>query len=89
MASSLLKRASTTYNAAAKNTLNSTGVSTQSLPQPLRDSKPFRVFAVIRTHANPHAFVEMANICEHLGWHTRACEYLPQQLSVDRVVRFL
>ena len=51
--------------------------------------KPLRALAVIRRHANPHAFVEIVDDCMHLGRYTRACEYLPQQLSVDRVARFL
>ena len=57
--------------------------------QLLRDTKPFRMLAVIRRRASPHAFVEIADICKHLDWCGRACEYLPRQLWVDGVVRFL
>ena len=32
-----------------------------SLPQPLGDVKPFRVFTIIRTDPGSHAFVEVAN----------------------------
>ena len=53
------------------------------------DIESFRVLAVIRARASPHAFVETAENCKHLGWYDKACEHLPQQLSVDRVVRFL
>ena len=33
--------------------------------------------------------MELANDCKHLRLYAEACEYLPQQLSVDRVVRLL
>ena len=52
-------------------------------------STHFRVLADISTHASPHAIMEISDNCQHLGWYARACEYLPQQLSVDRVVRFM
>lgn len=35
-----------------------------------------------------YAVVELANNCKHLCWCIEACEYLPQKLSVDRVVNF-
>ena len=47
------------------------------------------MLAVIRAHASPHAFVEIADNCWHPAWYARGCEDLPQQLSVDRVARFL
>ncbi|MEP4803087.1 MAG: hypothetical protein ABJZ69_01675 [Hyphomicrobiales bacterium] len=59
------------------------------MPQLLRDVKPLRVLAVIRTHASPHAIVEIADKSNILGWYAKPSEYLPQQLSVIRVVRFL
>ena len=33
--------------------------------------------------------MELANDREHLGWYAEACEYLPQQFSIYRIVRFL
>ena len=47
------------------------------------------MLAIICTHAGPHAAVELAMGCMHLGWYAKVCEYLSQQLSLGTVVRFL
>lgn len=90
MALSLPERTSTTGEAVAKDmTSSNVNESAQPLPRPLRDVKTFRMLAATRTHASTHAFVEIADNCNHLGWYTRACEYIPQHISVASVARVL
>ena len=49
------------------------------------------MMTVIRTQASPHAFVRLITVHIFTGtldWYAGACENLPQQLSVYRVIRF-
>ena len=47
------------------------------------------MLVVIRTHVSPDPVVELADNLAYLRWYAEACENYPQQLSVDRVIRFL
>ena len=57
-----------------------------SVPQSLSDVMPFIVFAVIRTHASSHAFVELANNDQHRHWYAETCEHHPPPFSVDGAI---
>ena len=60
-----------------------------ALSQPLRDMEPLGMLVVIRTHVSPDPVVELADNLAYLRWYAEACENYPQQLSVDRVIRFM
>ena len=71
-----LKRISTTCGPAAKNTLDRNSGSMQLCRMPFGDIKQFRILAVIRTQASPHAFVEITDTCQFLRWYQKASYYL-------------
>lgn len=82
------KATRTTFIPVARETLNSYSDSTQTLPQLLREVKPFRVLAVIRSHKGSHAIVELAENCYNLSWYS-PYQHSGLDIMVNRVIRVL
>ena len=67
--------------------LTSNGDSTQPCRSPcVTSNHSERSPSSVRTRAH---MPSLADNCNRLGWYTEACERLPQQVSVNGVIRFL
>ena len=89
MSASSLNFSSATRSITAKKALNSSGVSTPPLAEPLCPLELRQESAVIIPHASSHPIVELVECFCHRRQNSEASEHLLKKCTIDRAVCLL